>query len=185
MTSPDVTIAVFSDHLAAENAVKILSANGFQMNAISVVGKGYHTEEKVVGFYNTGDRVKFWGLRGAFWGGLWALFLGGLLLTLPVTGPVMVLGGLAATAVAVVENAIVVGGLSALGAALYSLGLPKDSVIEYEAAVIADNFLVMAHGSPEDIARARALLASLEPTHLTVHVGVTAAQPSPLLPAET
>jgi hypothetical protein len=43
------------------------------MKNLSVVGKGYHTEEKVIGFYNVGDRVKFWGSRGAFWGGLWGL----------------------------------------------------------------------------------------------------------------
>jgi hypothetical protein len=41
------------------------------MKHLSVVGKGYHSEEKVVGFYNIGDRIKFWGTRGAFWGGFW------------------------------------------------------------------------------------------------------------------
>ena len=59
------------DHQAAENAVKSLTEAGFDMKNLSVVGKGYHSEEKVVGFYNMGDRVKFWGSRGAFWGGFW------------------------------------------------------------------------------------------------------------------
>lgn len=54
-------IAVFADHNAAETAVKKLTAAGFEMKNLSVVGKGYHTDEKVVGFYNVGDRVKFWG----------------------------------------------------------------------------------------------------------------------------
>jgi uncharacterized membrane protein len=62
---------------------------------LSIVGKGYHTEEKVVGFYTAGDRVKFWGKRGAFWGGLWGLFFGGLFLSIPVVGDVVVLGYLA------------------------------------------------------------------------------------------
>jgi hypothetical protein len=35
------------------------------------VGKEYHTEEQVVGHYNTGDRMKYWGKMGAFWGGIW------------------------------------------------------------------------------------------------------------------
>jgi hypothetical protein len=53
-------------------------------------------------------------------------------------------------AISAVETAIMVGGLSALGAALYSIGIPKDSVIQYEAAVKADSFLVMAHGTPAE-----------------------------------
>ncbi len=60
----DSVVAVFSDRNAAEAAVKKLAAAGFEMKNLSVVGKGYHTDEKVVGFYNTGDRIKFWGSRG-------------------------------------------------------------------------------------------------------------------------
>ena len=71
--------------------MKKLTAAGFDMKNLSVVGKGYHTDEKVVGFYNTGDRVKFWGKRGAFWGGFWGLFFGGLFMTIPVVGHVVVL----------------------------------------------------------------------------------------------
>jgi hypothetical protein len=131
--------------------------------------KGYHTDEKVIGFYNIGDRIKFWGSRGAFWGGLWGLFLGGLFMTIPVVGHVVVLGYLAATAISAVEGALMVGGLSALGAALYSIGIPKDSVIQYEAAVKADSFLVMAHVAAADIARAKAILATANPSRLDVH----------------
>ena len=68
-------VAVYGDHNSAEAAVKKLIASGFETKNLSVVGKGYHTDEKVVGFYNTGDRVKFWGTRGAFWGGFWGLLL--------------------------------------------------------------------------------------------------------------
>lgn len=67
-------------------------------------------------------------------------------MAIPVVGHVIVLGYLAAVAVCAVESAVLVGGLSALGAALYSIGVPKDSVIQYEAAVKADGFLVLAHG---------------------------------------
>jgi len=59
MEKIDSVIAVFADHPAAETAVKKLIAAGFEMKNLSVVGKGYHTDEKVVGFYNIGDRVKF------------------------------------------------------------------------------------------------------------------------------
>ena len=159
----DSVIAVFADHNAAEAAVKKLTTAGFEMKGLSVVGKGYHTDEKVVGFYNAGDRIKFWGKRGAFWGGFSGLFLGGLFMTIPVVGHVVVLGYLATIAIAGIENAVVVGGLSALGAALYSIGIPKDSVIQYETAVKSDSFLVMAHGTAEEMARAKTILGTAKP----------------------
>jgi hypothetical protein len=169
MGQADSVVAVFADHLAAEAAVKKLAAGGFDMKNLSVVGKGYHTEEKVVGFYSNGDRITFWGARGAFWGGLWGLFFGGLFLTVPVLGHVIVLGYLAATLVAGIESAVLVGGMSAVGAALYGLGVPKDSVLQYEAAVKADRFLVMAHGSPRELASAKAILATFGPSSLEIH----------------
>src|SRR5271169_2553651 len=178
METADTVIAVFADHQAAETAVKKLTAAGFEMKNLSVVGKGYHSEEKVVGFYNIGDRVRFWGKRGAFWGGLWGLFFGGLFMAVPVVGHVIVLGYLATVAFSAVESAVIVGGLSALGAALYSIGVPKDSVIRYEAAVKADNFLVMAHGTAAEMARAKAILGTANPSRLDVHAGVKAAEPA-------
>ena len=178
MEVDDTVIAVFAEHKGAETAVKKLAAAGLDMKHLSVVGKGYHTDEKVLGFYNMSDRVKFWGARGAFWGGLWGLFFGGMFLAIPMVGPVVVLGYLAATIVSSVESAVMVGGLSALGAALYSIGIPKDSVIEYESALKADGFVVMAHGTADEIADARTILASLEPSRLDMHQAPKAAEPA-------
>ena len=65
MERAGTVVAVFGDHTAAEAAVKKLTASGFELKNLSIVGKGYHNDEKIVGFYNTGDRMKFWGTRGA------------------------------------------------------------------------------------------------------------------------
>ena len=164
----ETVVGVFPDHQSAETAVKRLADAGFQMKDLSLVGKGYHSDEKVVGFYNSGDRIKFWGSRGAFWGGFWGLFLGGMFLTIPVVGHVIVLGYLALAAVSAVEGAVVVGGLSALGAALYGIGIPKDSVIQYETDMAADRFLVMAHGTDEEVQRAKKILVAVNPTRVDV-----------------
>ena len=169
MDKLETAIAVFPNHDAAEGAVKTLTSGGFAMKNLSVVGNGYHSEEKVVGFYSTGDRIMFWGSRGAFWGGFWGLFFGGLFLASPVTGPVVVLGFLATIIVAGIENAVVVGGVAALAAALYSIGVPKDSVIQYETALKADSFLDMARGTKEEIARAKTILGATNPSRLDIH----------------
>jgi hypothetical protein len=142
------------------------------MKHFSIVGKGYHTEEKILGFYNTGDRIKFWGTSGAIWGGLWSLFFGGILVTVPVVGPVMVLGHLAAMVFAAIEGAVIVGGLGALGAAMFSLGIPEDSVIQYEKALKADGFLLVAHGPSEEMERSKTILTELKPSSLDLHVDV-------------
>ena len=172
MQTTDSIVAVFSDHLEADAAIKKLSAAGFDMQNLSVVGKGFHTEEKAVGFYNAGDRVKFWGARGAFWGGFWGLFFGGLFVSVPVVGSVVVLGYLATTVVTALETAIMVGGASAIGAALYSIGIPKDSVVQYEAAVKADGFLVMARGTTAEMLRAKAILADAGSQNCEIHAGI-------------
>lgn len=170
----NAVVAIFKRHQDAEEAVRKLANGGFDMTHFSIVGQGFHSEEKVVGFYNIGDRIKFWGKNGAFWGGLWSLFFGGIFLTIPMVGPVMVLGHLAAMVVAAVEGAILVGGLSALGAALYSIGIPKDSVIEYEQTVKTDGFLVVAHGSADEMARSKAILEASNPTRIDLHENVKA-----------
>jgi hypothetical protein len=179
MNPYDIVIATFDDHLKANSAVRKLIDGGFNMKNFSVVGKGYHTEEKIIGFYNVGDRMKLWGKYGAFWGAIWGLLFGGVFLALPVIGPVVVLGHLAALVVAaiegVVEGAVVVGALSALGAALFNYGVPKDSVIKYEAAVKADGFLVVGHGPADEMARARAVLQGSDAISLDVHQGVSPA----------
>lgn len=170
-TMTDSVVAVFPSHDGAESAVRALSAAGLDIKTLSVVGKGYHTEEQVMGFYNADDRITFWGTRGAFWGGLWGLFLGGVFITLPPVGPVIALGYFGAALIAAVESAIVAGGAGAIGAALYSIGIPRDSVISYEAAIKADGFLVMAHGTAQDVARAKDILGTGKPSRLDVHAG--------------
>ncbi|MFH1340640.1 MAG: DUF1269 domain-containing protein [Pseudomonadota bacterium] len=173
MTPHSAAVAVFEHHSQAEDAVKRLGNAGFDITKINIVGKGCHTEEKVVGFYNAGDRISFWGKYGAFWGGLWGLFVGGLFMTVPVIGPIVVLGHLGAIVLGAVEGAVLGGGLSAIGAALVSIGIPKNSVVEYEKAVKADSFLVMVNGSSEAVARAKTILAVASPSRLDVHEGVT------------
>ena len=172
MNANNSIVAVFAHHSDAETAVRKLAHDGFDMQHFSIVGRGYHSEEKVIGFYNADDRIKFWGKNGAIWGGLWSLFFGGLMLTMPVVGPIMVLGHLAGMVFAGIEGAVVIGGLTALGAALYGIGIPKDSVIQYEEALKTDGFLVVAQGPAEEMDRAKAVLAASGPTRLDEHDGV-------------
>jgi len=118
MTDTIAAIAVYDNHSEAEDAVRELQKSGFDMKKLSVVGKDYHTDEHVVGYYNAGDRMKYWGKQGAFWGGFWGLLFGAGFFWVPGIGPLLVGGPLVAWLVAGLEDAVLVGGLSALGAGL-------------------------------------------------------------------
>ena len=170
MTDTNAVIAAYDNHSAAEDAVKELQKSGFDMQKLSVVGKDYHTDEQVVGYYNAGDRMKYWGKWGAFWGGFWGLLFGAAFFWVPAIGPVLVGGPLVAWVVAALEDAVVVGGLSAIGAGLFSIGVPKDSIVTYETAIKAGRYLVVAHGTSADAAKARDILSRFKPTDLTDHV---------------
>jgi len=171
MPNENAIVAVYNDHVQAEEAVAELQKAGFDMTKLSIVGKDYHTEENVVGYYNAGDRMKYWGGMGAFWGGLWGLLFGAAFFLVPGIGPVLVAGPVAASIVAALEGAVVVGGLSAIGAGLYSIGIPKDSILQYEVALKADKFLLIAHGSADEVAKAKKTIERTSPVEVNVHAG--------------
>ena len=128
MSDRDRVVAVYGTHTDAEAAVKELQRAGIDMHALSIVGKDTHTDERVVGYYNAGDRMKYWGKPGAFW-----------------------------------------GGLSAIGAGLYSMGIPKDSIVRYELALKTDKFLLIAHGTATEVARTKAILDISRADQVTLH----------------
>lgn len=139
------------------------------MKKLSIVGKDYYEEDKVVGFYNTSDVIKNWGKAGAFWGGIWGLIFGAGFFLIPGIGPVVMAGPIVSSLVGGLEGALVVGGLSALGAALFSFGIPKNSVLKYEKELKADKYLVIAHGTQNDIDKARDIMNINSKIDVTVH----------------
>lgn len=169
MKTSDLAIGIYGTHSDAEAAVKKLERSGFDMKRLSIVGKDYHSEDHVVGYYNTGDRMKAWGKMGAFWGGLWGILFGAAFFVIPGIGPIVVAGPFVSALVGALEGAVVVGGLSALGAGLVSIGIPKDSVIKYETALKADKFLLVAHGTGEEVAKAEGILKTTGSEEVVVH----------------
>jgi uncharacterized membrane protein len=169
MSKNNSVVAIYPSHTAAEAAIKELQKSGFDLKKLSIVGRDYHTDEHVVGYYNVGDRMRVWGKTGAFWGGIWGLFFGSAFFWVPGLGPLLVAGPLVSWIVGALEGAVVVGGLSAIGASLYSLGIPKDSILQYETALKAGKFVLLAHGSVDDAARAKDILTRTEPVKLEHH----------------
>ena len=169
MSEKNSIVAIFASHNGAEDAVRELQKSGFDMKKLSIVGKDYHTEEHVVGYYNTGDRMMYWGKLGAFWGGFWGLLFGSAFFWVPGIGQLVVAGPLVMWIVGALEGAVVTGGITALGAGLYSIGIPKDSVMQYETEVKNDKLLLVAHGTANEVQRARDILHQTGAEITTVH----------------
>lgn len=129
------------------------------------MGRDLRTDEHPLGFYNVGDRMAFWGGRGAFWGSLWGMLFGSALFFVPTIGPVVVMGPLVAGLVGALEGAAVGGTLGVIGAALTGVGMPAEAVVKYEQEVRAGKFLVVAHGDTAMIERCRTVLGVSGASH--------------------
>jgi uncharacterized membrane protein len=169
MNRTDIAVAIYDSHTRAEEAVRTLARAGFDLKRISIIGKDYHTEEHVVGYFNAGDRAKFFGKLGAFWGGMAGMLFGAALMFVPVVGHIVVLGPLASLIAGGLQGAVLGGGLSAIAGALSAIGVPKDSVLRYETALKASKFLVVVHGGADDLRRARDVLAAAGASDVETH----------------
>ncbi|WP_394754619.1 general stress protein [Crenothrix sp.] len=162
-------IGIFPTHQDAESAVKELQQAGYDMKKLSVVGKDYHTEEHVVGYYNIGDRMATWGKYGVFWGWIWGLLFGSAFFFVPGIGPIVMGGPLVGMVITALEAAVVTGGLTALGGALASIGIPEDSIVQYETALKADKFLLIVHGDDQEVEKAKTILLQHNAEEALVH----------------
>ncbi len=173
MSHKNSVVAIFEKHAAAEKAVKQLQKAGFDMHRLSIVGKGYHTDEHVVGYFNAGDRMLYWGNTGAFWGIIWGLLFGSAFITVPGFGPLLVAGPLVAWMITVLEGAVVVGGVSALGGALASIGIPNNSIVQYETEIKAGKFMMIVDGTPEEVTKAQEILALGSSSNVELHLSAS------------
>jgi hypothetical protein len=158
VAAQNATVAVLDSHRQVEESVQRLRQSGFDLSKLSVVAMDRHPDEQVVAHYGAGGQARYWGEFGPFWTRMWASLSGWAHLVIPGAGPILVAGPLAGWIVAALENEAVFGGLSALGAALYGLGIPKGAVLRCEAAVRMDKLLLIAHGAVDEVGKAREIL---------------------------
>lgn len=158
MSKKIVDALILKTHAEAENAVEELQRSGFDLKNLSIVGKDYQTKEHVVGYYNAGDSISYWGKQGSFWGGMWGTLSGSAFFLVPGFGPLLVAGPLVAAIVAGLQGTYMVRGLSALGAGFNSLGIPRDNILAYESAIKSERLVLVLHGSTDELAKASDIL---------------------------
>ena len=159
VAAQNATVAVLDSYRQVEERVQRLRQSGFDLGKLSVVAMDRRAGEQVIAHYGKGGQARYWGELGPFWTGMWTSLSGWACLVVPDAGPILVAGPLGGWIVGVLENQAVFGGLSALGAALYGLGIPKDAVLRCEAAVQMDKLLLIAPGAVDEVGKAREILA--------------------------
>jgi len=141
---------MFDRHRDAELAIRGLGLVGFEMKKLSIVGRERHTEEHAT---------------AAFWRSIFSILAAPAFFWIPAIGPILTGGLIGSALMGTLEGAAVgaavVGGTGALAAALASIGIPKDSVVRYEIAVMADSFVLIASGTLAEVEAARETLAGL------------------------
>jgi hypothetical protein len=169
MSDKNSIVAVYETYSHAEAGVKELLRGGVDLASVSLAGKEHHTKDDVVGYYDSGDRLRYWGKMEPFWGKLWGLLSGGAFFELPLLGPVLIAGPLAGAVVAGLERGTQLGDLSALGVGLFNLGIPRNRIPGYENRLMTGNLLLVMHGPAEEMMKARDVLWNARPHELNLH----------------
>jgi hypothetical protein len=162
-------VAVYEAAVDAGEGVSDLQKTGFNMMNLSLVAKESRSEDHIVGYYIAGNRMKYWGRMGAFWDGVCGFLSGAAFFLVPGIGPVLMTGPLVAGFVDGLEGPAASRGFGAVGTGLSRLGIPGDSILRYEAELCANRLLLIAHGEPEELLRAKETLHKTRPEEVNVH----------------
>lgn len=159
-------LATYRNHADAEAAVRSLAAGGIPIEIVSIIGRNFETHEDIQGFYRPADAAREGAQSGAWFGGIFGLMSGALgLFVIPTVGALLVLGPLAGLIAGVIGGA----GVGALINGLVTLGIPKDQALKYQQSLQAGEFLVVAHGDPNVVARAHEILSNTGQTQVHTH----------------
>lgn len=155
ITAQDMVVGTFNSHDEAEQAVRKLMDAGVPADHISILARGLEVREKVAGYITTGDVAREGAGLGAWAGGLAGLLVGAAFLWVPAFGPLVVLGPLASAALGAVEG----GALGGLVGAIIGKQVENDRIPKIESALKAGKFLVVVHGSNQELETARRVLS--------------------------
>ena len=164
-------IAVYGTMEAAERAIKKVIENGLPAKQLSIVAQNLKTEEKVHGFVTARDVAKVGVGTGAWAGGIFGLLVGAGFFLVPGFGPLMAAGSLASMLFVGAEGATFGAAGGGILGALAGLGVSHRHIIRYEDRLVAGKYLVIAHGSEDDMVKARSLLQETKPEELEEHSG--------------
>ena len=169
MSVQSSVVGVYDTLAAAESAVKNLDEGKFPIQQISVVAKDIQDEKKVHGYVTACDVSKSGAKTGAWMGGLFGALVGAAFIWVPGVGLAIVAGSLATALLGGVEGALAGSAMGGILSGLAAWGISKKQILKYEESVKAGSYLLVAHGSAEQVAQAQNLLQGTGATEVNVH----------------
>lgn len=140
MGEHNAVVAISNTQAEAETAMKELTHAGFHIKKLSVVGQGYRPAKDVGGYSSSVDCMKYGST------------------TISGIGPVLIAGPLLGWVLGALEETVVVRGVTAIGTALKNMGIPKSSILSYETALRFNKFILLVHGTAEEVAHAQNIM---------------------------
>lgn len=162
-------IGVYKHIDEAEGAVQKLGESGFPIDQVSIVAKDLGTEKKVHGFVTSCDVGKSAAQTGAWVGGIFGLLVGAAFFWVPGVGPLIVAGSLTAALAGGLEGAVAGAAVTGFLGWLTALGISKEHILKYQESVKAGRYLVIAHGTADQVATAKKTLEATQPAELNAH----------------
>lgn len=169
MSALNSVVAVYKTQADAQDGVTRLETAAFDLKTVSLAGRELDFGSNVVGYYQTSNRMKYWGARRAFWDKLWNVLPGAAYFVVPGIGGMLFAGHLTGWFVSALDHPV--EGLTAVGSSLFHLGIPQVNAYRYDTAVRMHKLLLMAHGSSGDLLNARDLLHESRPEEIDIHFG--------------
>ena len=160
MEHKNSAIAMFVEHAQVEKAVRRLQEAGIDLRGVSVVGKGYQTDQNVIDYYSAGDRMMYWGQNDALWDGILNALSGSAFFVIPGIGPAIAAGPIVEWIVDALEQAVGTFEFSAIGRALYGIGVPRKSIAQYETSLIGGEYIMVICSTPVEVTRADKVLSA-------------------------
>jgi hypothetical protein len=145
MSNKNTCILLYSNQQGLEQDIRKLLTHDFDMSAVSIVGTRQSHRNHIAG-PDASDHFSFHEF-----------------------GTLIAAGAIVHLLIKEHEDTAVISGLSVLAQALLGIGIPMDSIRQYEKSVNSGDFLLIVHGSHNDVERACLLLHS-ESQQVTVHM---------------
>jgi len=169
MSEKKTCILIYTIYEDVWQAVKKLQAQKINMAAVSVVGNANPQEEQIVGL-RTNDRYKnLTAMQAAFWQNMLGILDGELFFVDPEFDSLSAVGAIVPLLVKKNDDVDILGQFGVLAAALFSMGVPENSVRQYEAEINAGNILLIVNSKPTEVERSCEILHS-EMQQATVHL---------------
>lgn len=165
MSDRAVAVAVFHSQEHALGVVRDLHTIGFDMQSLSIVGKGFYHNISI-GDISRVPRMQAWAQLGDLWGTMWGIVAGASDFRFSDLGSVLVAGPLVLRVLCAMNGAHISGNANALGTAFTEVGIPPSHISHYEFLVKMDKVLLLVHGAPEQVELSKSHLHNIP---LVVH----------------